>query len=238
MLKPVKIFAIGLMLTSAALAASLQEANDLYVKGNFDEAATMAASLNSEAGFVLAAKATSIFSSTRPEKEQDALYTKAEAFARKAIEQNKNNAEAHFEASRALGRLSQLRGVVTALMQGLGGKVKDELDMALKLKPNYPGALVGLGLWHAEVSAKGALAAMSLGASADKAVPLFEKAIKLEPKVIIHRVEYAKALMILNKNNKDKAIEQLNIALKLEPRDAAEKMDLERTKNDLANLNK
>lgn len=224
-----------LLLGSLAFAASLKEAQTLFVKGDFQEASKMAAGLNTADGFVLAAKANSIYAGTRPESEADANYSKSEDFARKAIKLDDKNADGYFELARATGRLSQIRGVAQAILQGLATVVRDNLNKALELNPKHAGAMVALALWHIEVSSKGA--GWLYGADSGKAVPLFEQAIKLEPDTIIHRVEYAKGLLTLDKNkNKAKAIEILEAAIKLKTNDAAEELDLARAKKDLAAL--
>ena len=222
-------------LSGLALAASLQEAKALFVKGDFQEASKMAAGLGTADGFVLAAKANSIYASTRPDKEYDALYSKSEEFARRAIKLDEKGPEGYFELARAIGRLSQARGVAAAILQGLATIVKENLEKTLDLNPKHAGAMVALGLWHVEVSSKGA--GWLYGADAGKAPALFEAAIKLEPDTIVHRVEYAKALLTLDKvKNKAKAIELLEAAIKLKTNDAAEALDLERAKKDLAAL--
>jgi tetratricopeptide (TPR) repeat protein len=124
--------------------------------------------------------------------------------------------------------------VLAALTQGLGTKVKENLDKALSLNPKNASAWVALGLWNAEIVAKGV--GFLYGADGAKVAPAMEKAIALEPDQIIHRVEYAKALMLLDAKNKPKAIELLEKAVTLKVNDVAEGFDLERAKKDLAAL--
>ena len=97
--------------------------------------------------------------------------------------------------------------------------------------------MVAYGLWHAEIVAKGV--GWVYGANEGASINFFERAITIEPKIIIHRVEYAKGMLLLNRDKyKAAAKSQLELAIKLEPRDAADKLDLERAKRDLAELNK
>jgi tetratricopeptide (TPR) repeat protein len=227
-------------------AQNLKDAQKLYIDGKFLEAAEMAEAsgkgfdnrnLDSEAAeaYATAAKYTSVYASNQPENKQGALYERAEALARKAVAQSPNNAKAHFEIARAVGRLSQLRGVAQAIFQGLAPQIKEELEKAIGLNPKAAEAMAALGLWHAEVSAKGA--GWLYGADNSKTVPLFEQAIKLEPDVVIHRVEYAKALLLIDSNkNKDAARKQLEIAITFKPSDAAERFDLLHAKADLEKL--
>jgi tetratricopeptide (TPR) repeat protein len=237
LMKSVALFAAALVSSLALAAGTLQDAQKQYADGDFTGAATAAAALNTSDGFALAAKANSIFASTQPENKQEALYSQSEKYARSAVKLDDRNEDAYFEVARALGRLSQLRGVLAALTQGLGGQIKDNLDKALKIDPQFASALVALGLWHAEIVGKGV--AFLYGADADKGINAFNRAIKLEPNVIIHRVEFARGMMLIDSGKyKADAIKQLEVAVTLTPRDAAEKLDLERAKRDLAALKK
>ena len=221
----------------AFAAATLQDAQSQYAKGDFAGAVQTAVALNTSDGFALAAKSNSIFASTQADNKQEAIYAQSEKYARSAISLDVGNGEGYFETARALGRLSQLRGILAALTQGLGGQIKDNLDKALKIDPQYANALVAVGLWHAEIVGKGV--AFLYGADPVKGLAAFNRAVKLEPKVIIHRVEFARGLMLIDAGkNKDAALAQLEIAVTLSPRDAAEKLDLERAKRDLAALKK
>jgi predicted Zn-dependent protease len=66
-----------------------------------------------------------------------------------------------------------------------------------------------------------------------------EAAIKLEADQVIHRVEYARALVLLDRAKyKERAIDLLEGALKLKPSDAAEQLDYARAQRDLAELKK
>ena len=231
------VFALLLASSLALAAGTLQDAQSQYAKGDFAGAVQTAAALNTSDGFALAAKSNSIFASTQADNKQEAIYAQSEKYARSAVSLDANNSEGYFEAARAIGRLSQLRGVMAALTQGLGGQIKENLDKALKLDPQYANALVALGLWHSEIFAKGV--AFLYGADPAKGLAAFNRAIKLEPQVIIHRVEFARGLMLIDASkNKNEAIAQLEIAVTLSPRDAAEKLDLERAKRDLAALKK
>jgi tetratricopeptide (TPR) repeat protein len=228
------IVAAILLVTSFAFAAGLPDAQALYTKGEFQKAAETAVAAGGADGFAFAAKANSIFATTRPAAEQEPLYVKSESYANQAIKIDAKNDDGYFELARAIGRLSQLRGVLAALTQGLGTKVKENLDKALGLNPKNASAWVALGLWHAEIVAKGV--GFLYGADGGKVAPAMEKAIALEPDQIIHRVEYAKALMLLDAKNKPKAIELLEKAVTLKVNDVAEGLDLERAKKDLAAL--
>jgi hypothetical protein len=94
--------------------------------------------------------------------------------------------------------------------------------------------MVALALWHFELVQKGWLVAATQGADGSRVEPLMKKAIELEPEVIIHRVEYARVLAAWGK--KEEAKKQLEVALSLPARTAADRYDQERARKDLSQL--
>jgi len=210
-------------LTAAAGAAELLKAGEF--KAAYEAAVA-------EGDWVLAARAASFYAMYQAEgkKEKNAWFSKAEAAAKRAIEEDPENPEAYFELARALGRLAQYRGILESI--SLASAVKENLDKALKLDPNYASAMVALALWHLELSQKGV--GWLYGASSGRVIPLFKKAIELEPDRIIHRYEFARALLRLGK--KQEAIEQLVIALSLPPQEARDEYVLEEAKKLLKEL--
>ncbi len=208
------------LLVVSLSALAFAGAAELLAEGEFKAAYEAAIQ---EGDWVLAARAASFYAmyQATDKKERAAWFSKAEAAAKKAIKEDPENPEAYFELARALGRLAQYRGILQSL--SLASAVKENLDKALKLKPDYASALVALALWHLELSQKGV--GWLYGASEKKVIPLFEKAIQLEPDRIIHRLEYAKALIRLGK--KKEALKQLEVALSLPPRDARDRYVLE-----------
>ncbi|MFN8508977.1 MAG: hypothetical protein U0Z75_00140 [Deinococcaceae bacterium] len=213
--------------TSSAWASTLNDAVSLYAKGDVATSSAVAVALNTSDGYALAAKALSLGASLFPESQREASYEKAEQYARKAIELDPKNAEAHMELARALGRLAQFRGVLQSL--GLASEVRSELELAIRLDPKMAAPYVALALWHAEVP-------MVAGGRNSEVEPNIQKALALEPGVIIHRLEYANALMKVSQRNRKKAIGQLEIAVKLTPRDYWDKIDLENAKKMLASM--
>ncbi|MBB6100056.1 tetratricopeptide (TPR) repeat protein [Deinobacterium chartae] len=221
------LLTLVLSLASLAMADSLSDARTAFAKGDAAEATKIALELNTAESLALAARATTLGANLLPASQREAQYEKAADYARKAIALDDKNADAHFELARALGRLAQFKGVLQSL--GLSGEVKSNLDRAIALDPKLAGAYVALGLWHANVP-------FIAGGRSDQVTPMFAKAITLEPNVIIHRLEYANALMTLSKRNRENAVKQLERAVKLQPRDFWEQKDLENAKKLLASL--
>lgn len=219
-------------LLGTAGAQSLSAAQSQLDAGNWQAAAKTASALNTSAGYALAAEATTLGAGISGSSK--AQYQQAQTYAQKAISLDKNNAEAYFELARAQGRLAQSAGILQSL--GLAGDMKKNLQKAISLKPNLAGAYVALGLWNAELNAKGGAARAATGARADQVAPNFNKAISLEPNRIVHRLEYARALMLLSKDNKAKAVEQLNKAVSLPAKTFWDKRDQQAAQQLLAKL--
>ena len=172
-------------------------------------------------------------SQAKPE-EKRTWFEKAEKAASQAIAKAPDYPEGYFERARALGRLSQFKGILEALAEGLASRIRGDLEKTLKLKPDHAGAMVALALWHFELVQKGWLVAATQGADGSRVEPLMQKAIELEPDGIIHRVEYARVLAAWGK--KEEARKQLEKALSLPAKTAADRYDQERARQELARL--
>ncbi len=218
-----------LMAVALVIGVALAGPTDLLMAGEFQAAYRQAL----DAGqYVLAARAASFYAMYQAQDRatKEAWFARAEKAAREAIRQNPNDPEGYFELARALGRLAQYRGILQSL--SLASAVRDNLNKALALKPDYAGAMVALALWNLELAQKGV--GWLYGARIGRVVPLFEKAIRLEPEEIIHRVEYASALARMGK--KQAALAQLNVALGLAPKDARDRYEQERAQRLLDRL--
>jgi hypothetical protein len=138
--------------------------------------------------------------------------------------------------AQALGRYAQDISVASALAEGLGSKIKADLEHAIELEPRHADAHIALGAWHAEVIDKiGALVGgLTYGASKDASVKHFETALKLNPHSAIARIEYADGLvMIFGDTKAAKATRLYEDAAKIEPADAMERLDVERARAEL-----
>jgi tetratricopeptide (TPR) repeat protein len=114
--------------------------------------------------------------------------------------QQPDNAAAFYWHAYALGRYAQEISVVKALAQGIGGQVKASLERTLALAPRHADAHVALGVYHADIIDKvGALlGGLTYGASRDQAMEHFRTALRLNPGSAITRVEYARAMVMLD----------------------------------------
>jgi len=130
---------------------------------------------------------------------RNALFARAEQYARRAIALNSTHAEGHFSLARALGK--------TALTQSPRGRVKYATEIrrhalgCLGLMPAHAGCLHVMGMWNAEVMRLNSLTRMVakniLGGRVfsttkwKEAVRYMEAAVASEPERIVHRLDLA-----------------------------------------------
>lgn len=222
-------------LMMVANAQSLEDAQGLFAAGKFFEASKMSVALNTSAGFTFAAYTLGVHAGDQPKDQQESLFAQCEQYARRALELNKSNADAHAQLGVALGRLSGLRGAAYALLNGVVGQVKGSFERALELNPRQVIALIGLGRLHAELVSRGAGA--MFGADGALVKPLFERAVQADPKGIGVRLEYARALTVLDAAAHRVQIRKLlEAASDLTPRDALERRQLKSVERLLAKL--
>lgn len=145
-----------------------------------------------------------------------ALYVRATDYARRAVAANANDAEGHFQLSRAVGR--------TALAASPRDRVKYAVEVreaalkALQFQPRHPGALHVLGVWNAEVMrlngiaramAKAFLGGQVLGsASWPEAIRYMELSIAVEPNRLVHHLDLARIYRDAGRRNEARAAYQ------------------------------
>lgn len=213
-----------------ALAEKLQDAWRAFHRGEFQRAAEEGAKLGI-AGYVVANKAAGIYANYLEREGRARLELLQEAAARaeesrKALPDHPNS---HYQLAYNLGRYSQGLSVVKALAEGLGTRIGQALQRTLALEPKHAEAHMASGTWNAEIVDKvgGLVAGLTYGASRDKALQHFRKALELEPKSAIARVEYAAGLLMLDRSKKAEARKLLAEAVKAKPADAMEWLDAE-----------
>jgi len=143
---------------------------------------------------------------------------------------------AYYLDAYALGRYSQGISVAKALAQGLGGRIRECLQTALKLAPRHADAHIAMGAYHAEVIDKvGAMiGGLTYGAKRDEGIKHFKTAIELAPDSAIALIEYANALVMLDGKKALKTAEDLYAqAAGCAPADAMERLDVELAKAEI-----
>lgn len=213
------------------------EAWALFHNGDFQKA-TEAGLQAGGAGIAAANKATCIYANYLEKKEKAKLdlFMEAAQRAEAAAAQDPKNPSAWYWQAYALGRYSQGISVAKALAQGLGSKVKEALEKAIKLEPRHADAHVALGAFHAEVIDKvgSLIGGMTYGAKKDIGLRLFQEGIKLNPDSAIALIEYANGLVMLEGDKRLKDATRLyEQAAATAPFDAMEHLDVELAKVEL-----
>lgn len=220
---------------AGAVAEALADAWRAFHKGDFQRACAAGEALG-PIGAVVATKAEGIYAShLAKEAERSTHFERCVARMEEAIAALPGEANSHYFYAFALGRLSQCISVTKALALGYGGKIKASLQKALELAPQHAEAHTAMGLYHAEILDKvGAMiGGLTYGAKSSTALEHFEKAIELTPKAPIAYIEFAAGLkMMFGKKREADRAKALATAMKLQPRDAMEALDIERARRE------
>jgi len=209
----------------------------LFHNGDFQKAAEAGLKAGG-AGLTVANKATSIYANYLENKEKAKLDLFMEVADRAEAQQaaEPKNANAYYWQAYALGRYGQGISVAKALAQGLGTKVKNALEQAIKLSPKHADAHIALAAFHAEVIDKvgSLIGGMTYGAKKDQGLSLFREALKLNPTSAIAMIEYANGMVMLEGDKKMKEATKLyEQAASSQPLDAMERLDVEMAKAEL-----
>ncbi|MDO8386689.1 MAG: hypothetical protein Q7T13_09825 [Polaromonas sp.] len=217
--------------------AGVLQAWVLFHNGEFQKAAEAGLKAGG-AGLTVANKATSIYANYLETKEKAKLELFMEVAERAEAQQaaEPKNANAWYWQAYALGRYGQGISVAKALAQGLGTKVKNALEQAIKLSPKHADAHIALAAFHAEVIDKvgSLIGGMTYGAKKDQGLALFKEALKLNPTSAIAMIEYANGMVMLEGDKKMKEATKLyEQAAASQPLDAMERLDVEMAKAEL-----
>jgi tetratricopeptide (TPR) repeat protein len=217
--------------------AGVQDAWRAYHAGDFAKAFDLGLKAGG-AGINAANKAAMIYANYL-EEDDDAKLAIFEEIAGRCVDQQQadpKNANAWYYHAYALGRYSQGISIGKALAQGLGGKIKDSLDTALKLAPKHADAHIALGAWHAEIIDKvgSMVGGLTYGAKKDAAEKHFRTALELNSESAISRTEQANALVMLFGRSRMRDAEKLyEEAVAHTPADAMEKLDVEAARSEM-----
>jgi tetratricopeptide (TPR) repeat protein len=221
-----------------AVAQGLRDAWRAFHAGDFTKAIKLGSALG-PLGAVAANKAAAIYAcygrcraAQRLELLESAA-TRGEA----AVKLLPDYPNAHYMLALALGRYSQDISIIKAATTGVAGRVRTHLERSLELEPSHAEGHVALGLYHAELIGKlGKIAAaLTYGASSDRALEQFRRALKLAPASPIVHIEYANGLLLLDARRHRAQAERLyGQAAAHEPIDAMEQCDVERAQHGVA----
>jgi tetratricopeptide (TPR) repeat protein len=151
-------------------------------------------------------------------EQKKVYFNSAKKYAGFCLKLKPNDAESNYVMAVAMGRMALISGSkekVAAVRD-----IKIYIDLALKFNPNHAGALYTLGKWNYEVAnlnfaevaiANSLFGGIPDGASIDKAIECFNKAISITPDYILFY--YDLALSYDDKGNSSLAISTLNKVL-------------------------
>lgn len=131
-------------------------------------------------------------------------YTLAEEYARKAVQSDPNLTWGHFYVAASLGKIAMLSSISKQV--DLAREIRTEAEKAIATDPRNGFAYHLYGVWHrkmAEIShMKRALANMILWRSVpngnlEKSVEYLNKAISLNPKIIVHYLELGRTYVAM-----------------------------------------
>jgi len=209
-----------------------------FHNGEFHEAATDGLKLGLT-GMNVAHKATCVYATylEKQEVRRLELFLEVAGRAERQISQDPDNVNAYYWQAYSLGRYSQGISVAKALAQGIGNKVKSNLETVIKRQPNHPDAHIALGTFHAEVIDKvgSLIGAMAYGAHRDTGMDLFAQALKLQMASAAGMIEYARAMLMLEGEKMMADANRLyQLAAGTEPVDASERLDIEMARTELS----
>lgn len=202
-----------------------------YHSGEFQAAARCGIKLGPK-GFNLANKATCVYATylERNEERRLALFLEVAQRAEQQIAANSANLNAYYWRAYALSRYSQGISVAKALAQGLGVKIKTDLEKVIRHQPKHLDAHVALGMFHAEVIDKvgSLIGAMAYGANKDVGKNLFTRAVQLNIASALCMVDQAQALLMLEGEAMlNEAMRLYREAAGIAPLDAAQRLEVE-----------
>jgi tetratricopeptide (TPR) repeat protein len=149
---------------------------------------------------------------------------KSLAYSRKAVAIAPKSSDPHLAVALSLGKNTEFMGNKEKLEASR--EMKAEAETALRLNPKSDYAHHMLGRWHQEMAGIGGgtrlIAKIVYGGvpkgSYQEALDHFEKARKLQPKRLIHQIEYGRTLAMMDRDNE--ARREINKGLAMTNRDA------------------
>ncbi|MGM0563195.1 MAG: hypothetical protein ACQES2_02600 [Pseudomonadota bacterium] len=121
----------------------------------------------------------------------------------------------------AIGRYGQEINPVSAFTQGLGGKLKKNIDTASEMAPKNVEAMMFTAVFHSEVTQHAGFAGRMLyGSNRGRALESFEVAASESPEGTALLLEYGKAcLELCKKDAEEQSAQILNQLLSVKPKD-------------------
>lgn len=161
-------------------------------------------------------------------------------YSRKAVAVNPKFSDSHLALAISLGKSTEFMGARQKIEASREMKTAADTALRLNRKSDYAHHL--LGRWHQEMASIGggtrALAKLIYGGvpkgSYDEALAFFDTARKLQPKRLIHQIEYGRTLAMMDRDAEAKT--ELKKGLNMPNRDADDAEAKERGRKALRGL--
>ena len=201
---------------------SIDGARVAFEEGRFLEAADLAEALGTSGGYALAAQSLAVYGHhVATGNDRKGFLERAMRLGEEAVRADSTNREAFYQYAHAVGRYAQNVGKLTAMRRGLAGKVRGLLEAALAISPDFAGAHMAFGGWHADIASAGRVARFLYKGKREDAVLHYERALELAPDSKVVLLEYALRLPDLDREDgRDRARALLSRAAELPVRDA------------------
>lgn len=218
---------LGLSAPATASAQGMDLARAAFEEGDFAEAASLARDAATAEGAALAARAALAEGDfVAPPSARRTAFEQAEKDARAAIALDPQNPEGHLYLALALGFLGRMDGSLAAHIAGYAEEARAHIDRALALDPDSAWAHALSGGWNLEIVRDGGMLGETLyGASLDKGVAAYRRALELEEGNTAIAYQYALQLLALGgPMRRAEAQQALAASLKPKPEDAVERL--------------
>jgi tetratricopeptide (TPR) repeat protein len=131
---------------------------------------------------------------------RDSLYAQAARYARRAVQADSNGADGQFVLANALGRTALTKSKDERIR--LASEIRNAALRAIEINPRHDGAYHVLGRWNEEIMrlsglsrffARNLMGAHVFGqASWENAIANMQRAVELDPRRIVHRLDLAR----------------------------------------------
>lgn len=210
------IRALAIWLAVSA-ATPHEQASRLFDSGEYLEAASLAAKIDTASGLALAARAMlahAVYVAKRPQR--DAEVEMGAELARRSLAKNYRHVEAHLQLVIAYYQKARATTSLDAYFQGYADKSSQHLEIALEFEPANPWALWLLGGWNFEIVrlAGPILADTLFDANLAAGRAAFARANSLMPDTVVLHYSFARALLMDDADaNRTEAVRELEKAL-------------------------
>ena len=198
-----------------ALSDALWAAWLAFHNGEFQLAYDAGVNLGAVGAYVSSLALNTYATYLAPKQDQADIYMTAANRAREAAKVLPVEVNIEYAHAFNLGRYAETVSIAKAMSSGAGLAFKKSLETCLEINNQHVPSLLAQGALFAQViDAIGELAArMSLGATRKKVLAVFEQAVNRPALPPVVYLEYAKHVLLLERNAKAKAEQLLSKAL-------------------------